>query len=242
MKRVALLIWVITLCWIGIVYAYACLRQPETTVLSLRVGQPFVEAVRESTYPLLEAEYGNPENYKDGNGWTYVTEPAVIIKFNDPVHGFVLPPTKFAAIGYVEKKVSTISTTPMLDKLPFDQAVALLENLQNQFKAGGWEPWEGDGSKWFDFSPAGKKELYATMFKYLAQSAELRVPNKYSITFRLWCASGCATREPPYLFLIDIGVGHDGHAWWDAESKSEQCRLKAAVMGTSPSRTPCKQD
>ena len=53
----------------------------------------------------------------------------------------------------------------MLDPLPFDEAVAILENLQNQFKAGGWEPWENDDSTWFDLTPEGKKRLYARMFE-----------------------------------------------------------------------------
>jgi hypothetical protein len=102
----------------------------------------------------------------------------------------------------------------MLDKLPFDEAVAVLENLQNQFKAGGWEPWKDDGSKWFDLTPDGKKRLYERMFEpgYM-QTAILRIPKKYSITFRLFCAEGCWTREPPYKFLIDVGVGVDTEGW-----------------------------
>ena len=102
----------------------------------------------------------------------------------------------------------------MLNKLPFDEAVAILENLQNQFKAGGWEPWEVDDSTWFDFTPDGKKRLYARMFEpgYM-ETQSLRVPKKYGMTFRLWCAEGCMTREPPYLFLIDVGVGSDVYGW-----------------------------
>jgi hypothetical protein len=98
----------------------------------------------------------------------------------------------------------------MLDPLPFDEAVAILENLQNQFKAGGWEPWEVDDSAWFDLTPEGKKRLYARMFErgYM-ESASLRVPKMYGMTFRLKCNEGCWTREPPYLFLIDIGIGGD---------------------------------
>lgn len=94
-----------------------------------------------------------------------MTEPAVILCFNDPQHGFILPPTKFAMIGYMHNVVATATTSPMLEKLPFDQAVSILENPQNQFKAGGWEPWGDDGSKWFDLTPKGKKRLYQQMFE-----------------------------------------------------------------------------
>lgn len=180
-------------------------RIPEPTVLSFRVGQAFDEVVKNSTYPVMEHAYD-----VNGSGGTFVDEPAVILCFDDPKHGFTLPPTKFAALSYSEKHVVTVATSPMLEKLSFDEAVVVLENLQNQFKAGGWEPWEVDGSVWFDLSPEGKKRLYARMFEpgYM-QTAILHVPKKYGMTFRLWCAEGCWTREPPYRFLIDVGIGPD---------------------------------
>lgn len=150
----------------------------------------------------------DPGDHKFGAVW--VTEPAVIIRFSDPKHGFTLPPTKFAVLTFSENQAVTLSTSPMLDPLPFDEAVAILENQQNQFKAGGWEPWAADDSTWFDLTEEGKKRLYARMFRpgYM-QTASLRIPKLYGITFRLKCNEGCWTREPPYLFLIDIGVGND---------------------------------
>ncbi len=180
-------------------------RISEPTVLSFRVGQAFEDVVKNSTYPVIEHAYD-----VNHSGGITVNEPAVILCFDDPQHGFTLPPTKFAVIGYEHGHVDTVATSPMLDKLPFDKAVAVLENLQNQFKAGGWVPWEGDGSVWFDLSPEGKKRLYARMFEPgYSQTAILDVPKKYGMTFRLKCAEGCWTREPPYRFLIDVGLGTD---------------------------------
>jgi hypothetical protein len=196
-------------------------RIPEATVLSLRVGQPFREVVKNSTYPVMErSNVPSEDPMKLQAGETFVTEPAVILRFDDPRHGFRLPPTKFALVGYMHNRVDTVATTPMLGKLPFDEAVAVLEDIQNQLKAGGWEPWAGDKSEWFDFTPEGKKRLYARMFvPGFMETQSLRVPNKYGMTFRLWCAEGCWTREPPYLFLIDVGVSSDTHTWWDKEPK-----------------------
>jgi hypothetical protein len=185
-------------------------------VLSFHVGQSFSEVVRDSSYPIL-GHTGDPRQREDGFGWTDITDP-VILRFNDEKHGFTLPPTKFAAVTYQDGKLATVATTPMLEKLPFDQTVAVLANLQKQFKAGGWEPWKDDGSTWFDFTPEGKKRLYARMFEpQYMRSISLRVPKKYGMTFRLWCAEGCATRQPPYLFLIDVGVGSDTAEWKAAE-------------------------
>jgi hypothetical protein len=203
-------------------------RTPEPTILVFRVGQPFEDVVRNSTFPVMlhsitPAE--DPMHLQAGE--TFVTEPAVILKFDDPKHGFTLPPTKFALLGYMHNAVDTLSTSPMLDTLPFDAAVAVLENLQNQFKAGGWAPWEGDGSTWFDLTPQGRKQLYERMFEPgYAQSAELRVPKKYAMTFRLKCAEGCWTREPPYRFLIDVGVGDDVYAWWDDDDPKTRPLLR----------------
>jgi hypothetical protein len=210
------------------------------TILSFRVGQSFEEVVKASTYPVVQRSI-LPSETADLAGDTFVTEPAVILCFNDPQHGFALPPTKFAMVGYTHNVVATVSTSPMLDKLSFDQAVAILENLQNQFKAGGWEPWTVDGSAWFDLTPEGKKRLYQRMFEPgYSQSAELRIPKKYEMTFRLKCTDGCWPGEQaPYQFLIDIGVGGDtvgkepgDHQIWDKS-------FPGKVVSTAPVRFKC---
>jgi len=209
-------------------------RPPEPTVLAFRLGQTFEQVVRDSTYPALQRSNRpaeDPGYHKFGAIW--VTEPSVIIRFTDPKHGFTLPPTKFAALTFSENQAVSLATSPMLDPLPFDEAVAILENLQNQFKAGGWEPWEVDDSTWFDLSPEGKKRLYARMFRpgYM-ESASLRVPKMYGMTFRLKCSEGCWTSEPPYLFLIDIGVGGDVYGWKPGDPMRWE-RPENAVTGSS---------
>ena len=187
---------------------------PEPTVLSFRIGQTFEEVAAMSTYPVMERS-NRPADDPGNNrfGATWVTKPAVIIRFNDPRHGFILPPTKFAALSYQDNRAATLATSPMLDKLPFDAAIHVLENLQNQFKAGGWIPFEEDGSTWFDFTPEGKKRLFAHLLEHDMQTVSLYVPKKYGMTFRLWCAKGCISGKPPYRFMIDIGVGMDTHSW-----------------------------
>jgi hypothetical protein len=205
------------------------IHTPEPTVLSFRIAYTFEQVVQNSTYPVIDNSTVPTHIYMQ-SGATFVTEPAVILHFDDPQHGFALPPTKFAMIGYNRNHVSTVATSPMLKKLPFDEAIAILENIQDQLKKGGWEPWADDGSEWFDLSPAGKKKLYNRMFEpgYM-QTALLRVPKKYGMTFRLKCAEGCWTREPPYRFLIDVGVGSDTEGWepgdpmvWDASHPAAQ--------------------
>lgn len=181
----------------------------EWTVLSFRIGQSFEDVISNSTYPVIERSNIPTAAYLH-SGETYVTKPAVVLVFNDPKHGFRLPVTKFGMVSYMHNKVETVATSPMVEKLPFDQAVSILEDLQNQFRAGGWEPWSLDGSLWFDLSPDGKRRLYAKLLQPdFSHEATLRVPGKYGMIFRIWCAEGCHLKRPPYLFLIDIGVSED---------------------------------
>ncbi|BDT60115.1 hypothetical protein MasN3_36090 [Massilia varians] len=208
-------------------------RTPEPTVLSFHLGQTFEEVAQNSTYPVMERS-NHPADDATQFGATWVSEPAVIIRFTDPIHGFTLPPTKFAALTYEHNVASVLSTSPMLEKLPFDKAVAILENLQKQFKAGGWAPYEDDGSRWFDLTPEGKKRLHAAMLKPpFLEHYTLRVPKKYAMTFRFKCAEGCWTREPPYLFLIDVSISSDSHGWelgdppiWDESHPAQQATIK----------------
>lgn len=222
----------------------AWLRKPapaaQPTILSFKVGQSFEEVVKASTYPVIEHS-NKPSDTAHLSGDTFVTQPAVTLCFNDPEHGFALPPTKFALIGYAHNVVATASTSPMLDKLPFEQAVAILENLQNQFKAGGWEPWARDGSTWFDLTPEGKKRLYRRMFEPgYNQSALLRVPKKYEMTFRLKCTDGCWPGEqPPYLFLIDIGIGSDTIDRKPGDPDIWDRSFPGNAVSTAPARFKC---
>lgn len=213
---------------------------PAPTLLSLRIGQSFEEVAKASTYPVMTRS-AIPEADTDMAGSTDITEPAVILCFDDPQDGFILPPTKFAAVTYIHNVVGTVTTSPMLDKLPFDQAVAILENLQNQFKAGGWEPRPEDLSAWFDLTPAGKKQLYQRMFEPgYSQTAELRVPKKYGMTFRLKCTDGCWPDEkPPYLFLIDVSVGMDTFGRELGEPNVWDESFPGNAAPTGPARFKC---
>jgi hypothetical protein len=210
------------------------------TILTFRVGQSFEEVAEASTYPVMEHS-SKPSDETNLAGATFVTEPGVILCFNDPQHGFTLPPTKFAVVGYMQNVVTTVATSPMLDKLPFDQAVTILENLQNQFKAGGWQPWAENGSTWFDLTPGGKKRLYQRMFEPgYEQETELRIPKKYGMTFRLKCTDGCWPGEQqPYLFLIDIGVSYDGEGREPGDPQVWDKSFPGNVASTAPARFKC---
>ena len=180
---------------------------PPTTI-SVRIGQTFNEVARASTFPVTAAS--NIPNNSNGSGATWVTEPAVVIQFNDPEHGFTLPATTFAAIGYMDGKVDDISTSPMLGKLPFDEAATVLARLQRQFQDGGWRP--QPNNVWFDLAPLGREQLRKHVRKEsngFMKTTMLIVPEKYEMTFRLWCAARCDSQIGLDRYLIDIGISQD---------------------------------
>jgi hypothetical protein len=175
-----------------------------TTTLSVRIGEPYKDVVKGSTYPVAR----NSMPPGNGFGTTDVDAPSVAIVFNDPDHGFTLPPTKFAGVTYLEGKVVTIRTSPMLEALRFDGAIALLNRLQADFKRAGWKPVELSGERppsWFDTSsPAGLAELRR------GGTRSLLVPNKYQMDFNFVCWDKCTPAPSERsAYLIDVGIGYD---------------------------------
>lgn len=163
-----------------------------------------------STFP-VKAWSDAPEGDPDGFGITTIEEPAVIIKFNDSEHGFTLPATTFAGITYMDGKVSTIRTSPMLRKIPFSEAFDELARLQNQLKASGWRL-NDDGTNWFDLTPTGRMRLHEHLRNGpngQLSMVSLVVPEKYSLYLMIRCASRCDSSIGLDRYLIEISVGAD---------------------------------
>jgi hypothetical protein len=182
---------------------------PEPTILSVRIGLPFEEVVRMSTFPVM-ASSNIPTDAPHGFGTTLVTKPAVIIKFNDPQYGFTLPATTFAGISYLDGNVSTIRTSPMLSKLPFNQAFEEFSLLQRQFQASGWRL--DDGTSWVDLTAAGRVRLHEDLRREKngrVKVISLVAPGKYSLYLMISCAGRCDSGVGLDRYLIDISVGKD---------------------------------
>lgn len=74
-------------------------RTSEPTVLAFRLGHTFEQVAQNSTYPVKERSNLPADDPDNRFGATWVTEPAVVIRFTDPTHGFTLPPTKILSIN-----------------------------------------------------------------------------------------------------------------------------------------------
>lgn len=180
---------------------------PKPTVLVARIGMTYDDVVNRSSYPALA--HGLPPTGESGFGTIDVREPAVIIKYDHPRHGFELPPTTFAALTFGDSVLETISTSPMLEARRFPEAAELLAQLQSVFQAGGWVPWKENQSVWFDLSPAGRKALHAELMRYGGAEQWLVVSHPHvGMIFRIKCVDDCDD-EDDARFLIDIGLGKE---------------------------------
>jgi hypothetical protein len=69
-----------------------------------------------------------------------VTRPAKL-RFVDPQYGFVTPAAKFFVVSYNDQgNVDSLSLSPQVETLPLDEAMAILLDLQDQLRRGGWKP------------------------------------------------------------------------------------------------------
>lgn len=179
-----------------------------TDILRAHVGKTYNETVADSTFSVVSntAIYpGNPPHPSS----TWISKP-VIIHFDDPEHGFTLPATKFGAIGFDEGKVSTLTTSPMLETLPFDELIVVLDRLQKQFKDAGWVQWNADTNPWVKTTTEAEREaLQAELFDHVMVTV-LLIPHKYSLALNVKCYARCDERDPNTAkYLIDVSVGSD---------------------------------
>ena len=172
------------------------------------IGKPYAEVVKDSSFPVERktAMYpGDPPKVDS----TWISSPVVII-FDDPEHGFTLPKTIYGAVGYTKGKVDGITTSPMVETLPFDQTAKLLNELQSMFRDANWIPEPVEGNDWLKVqSDDEKRQLQAKLFDQ-ADGVILLVPHKYSLLMHIKCYARCDERNVDTArYLIDVGLSRD---------------------------------
>ncbi|WGK89460.1 hypothetical protein [Pseudomonas migulae] len=176
--------------------------------LSFHIGKAYEDVVRDSTFPVISETAVYPSAPPHPSS-TWISTP-VIVTFDDKEHGFTLPVTKFGALGWSEFKAVTMTTSPMLETLPFEQTVELLAELQRTFKQAGWTPEPVEGNDWLKIgSEEEKQRLQAKLFNQL-DGVILLIPHKYSLILHIKCYARCDERDPATAkYLIDVGLGED---------------------------------
>jgi hypothetical protein len=179
-----------------------------TDKIYAHIGKPYAEVVKDSTFPVERKTAIYPSDPPEADS-TWISSP-VVITFDDPDHGFTLPKTVYGAVGYRKEKVDGITTSPMVETLPFDQTARLLDELQTMFKKAGWIPEPAEGNDWIKVSSdEEKRQIQAKLFDQ-AEGVILLVPNKYSLILHIKCYARCDERNPETAkYLIDVGLGRD---------------------------------
>lgn len=113
-------------------------------------------------------------------------------------------------MGYTKGKVDGITTSPMVETLPFDQTVKLLSELQAMFRDANWIPEPVEGNDWIKVqSDDEKRQLQAKLFDQ-ADGVILLVPQKYSLLMHIKCYARCDERNVDTArYLIDVGLSRD---------------------------------
>ena len=188
---------------------YIAQEPKATTVISAHIGKTYEGVVRDSTFPIKAKTVTYPSEPPEPDSvWI---RGSVIVKFDDPEHGFTLPPTKFGLVGFNGWKVTTITTSPMLETLPFDQLIPLLDHVQEMLKSSGWIAEYGDERhSWFKVESESDRSALQSLLFDQAVSATLLIPHKYGMSLIVKCYARCAERDPNTArYLIDVSVGRD---------------------------------
>lgn len=176
--------------------------------LVVHIGKPYAEVVKDSSFPVERKTAMYPSDPPKVDS-TWISSP-VVITFDDPEHGFTLPKTIYGAVGYTKGKVDGITTSPMVETLPFKQTVKLLDDLQSMFRNAHWIPEPVEGNDWIKLqSDNEKRQLQAKLFDQ-AEGVILLVPHKYSLLMHIKCYARCDERDAETAkYLIDIGLSRD---------------------------------
>ena len=119
-------------------WASVTMRPADEVVLT--IGESY-EQVRQQSHSTL------PAATEDNHVNLYIRRPA-IFKFSDPQYGFTTPASKFLSV-YANRggDVESITVSPQLEALPLGEATAILVDLQDQLRRGGWQPFEMAASR-----------------------------------------------------------------------------------------------
>jgi len=172
---------------------YAVIRPVDEVVLAL--GEPY-EQVRQQSRSTLPA--ATPYNTVS----LYVRRPA-ILRFSDPQYGFVTPAAKFLLVfADSDGKVADLVLSPQVETLPLDGAMAILVDLQDQFRRGGWRPFRAADDRPIEDTSARRTEIE----NCLAPTSRWQADDKYQVSLNIRCfRSDNRPNDKRYLITLDLG-------------------------------------
>ena len=91
--------------------------------------------------------------------WFRMPKTDASLRFIDAQYGFVTPLARFFAITFNKGKVGSIRMSPQIEPLLLDDALKVVLDLQDQWRAGGWLPMRRISSPPFADTPEWRTRL-----------------------------------------------------------------------------------
>jgi len=198
-----------TLVPVALYAVFLITREPrERETISVHIGKAYEDVMRDSTFPVQAKTAIYPSEPPHPSS-TWISSP-VVIQYDDPKYGFTLPPTKFGVISYDDGAVSSITTSPMLETVSFNDLASLLEKVQSTLKGAGWIPEDPSNHSWLTIENEFQTSaLQKKLFKQVVL-VMLMAPPKYTLAINVKCYQRCGENNPATAkYLIDISMGRN---------------------------------
>ena len=100
--------------------------------IALDLGEPWEEMRQRSTAKIGPA-------FK-GDSWFQMPGSDARLRLIDPQYGFVTPLARFFTVSFDnDGNVRSLRMSPQVEPLPLEEILKIVVDLQNQWRAGGWE-------------------------------------------------------------------------------------------------------
>lgn len=100
--------------------------------IALLLGEPWEDMRQRSSAQIMPAI--------PGHYWFRIPETDARLRFVDPQYGFVTPLARFFTISFDDERVANIRMSPQIEPLLLDDALKIVLDLQDQWRARGWVP------------------------------------------------------------------------------------------------------
>ncbi|QRX83106.1 flagellar biosynthesis sigma factor [Glaciimonas sp. PAMC28666] len=167
--------WRVVLVVIGIAIIYAAyIAIRPYDVVAVSIGGSYEKARLGNTLSPSE-----PGHYWGG----FVTRPSVL-RFVDSQYGFITPAAKFLSVSYDENgSVATVRISPQVKILSLDKALTIVFDLQDQFRKGGWLPFNVDTDPPFEKT----EKMRSAIGQCSDPSSYWQAGDKYQILLNIRC-------------------------------------------------------
>jgi hypothetical protein len=100
--------------------------------IALVIGEPW-EAMRQRSNAAIDPAIA-------GHYWFNMPKSDARLRLTDPQYGFVTPLARFFTVAFDEGRVHDVRMSPQIEPLLLDDALAVVLDLQEQWRKGGWTP------------------------------------------------------------------------------------------------------